>query len=132
MCVLGILLALFERATKSGKGQVVDVDMVRGTDLFTFRSGANPCQQVSGARYISLFALVHANRVLAHNCSPDLVAKTCWMEAHRFMTSTPVPTVAGCRLDVSNLSFSRRSSTGLLEGLAGTSHWNGDLLRRRT
>lgn len=27
MCVLGILLALFER-TKSGKGQVVDVDMV--------------------------------------------------------------------------------------------------------
>ena len=28
ICVLGILLALFERATKSGKGQVVDADMV--------------------------------------------------------------------------------------------------------
>jgi len=34
MCVLGILLALFERATKSGKGQVVDVDMVRGTGIY--------------------------------------------------------------------------------------------------
>jgi len=41
MCVLGILLALFERATKSGKGQVVDVDMVGGTRLFTFRFGAD-------------------------------------------------------------------------------------------
>lgn len=30
MCALGIVLALFERATKSGKGQVVDVDMVGG------------------------------------------------------------------------------------------------------
>jgi len=29
MCVLGILLALFERGTKSGKGQVVDVNMVQ-------------------------------------------------------------------------------------------------------
>jgi len=44
MCVLGILLALFERATKSGKGQVVDVDMVSGT------------------RYISLFSLVQADQ----------------------------------------------------------------------
>lgn len=43
MCVLGILLALFERATKSGQGQVVDVDMVSGT------------------RYISLFSLVQAD-----------------------------------------------------------------------
>ena len=41
MCVLGILLALFERATKSGKGQVVDVDMVRGTSSFTFTLGAD-------------------------------------------------------------------------------------------
>jgi len=37
MCVLGILLALFERATKDGKGQVVDVDMVGGMTPFTFR-----------------------------------------------------------------------------------------------
>ena len=34
MCVLGILLALFERATKSGKGQVVGVDMVRPTSIY--------------------------------------------------------------------------------------------------
>ena len=32
MCVLGILLALLERS-KSGKGQVVDVSMVRENDL---------------------------------------------------------------------------------------------------
>ena len=32
MCVLGILLALLERG-KSGKGQVVDVSMVRENDL---------------------------------------------------------------------------------------------------
>ncbi|KAF9645095.1 CoA-transferase family III [Thelephora ganbajun] len=44
MCVFGVLLALFERATKSGKGQVVDIDMVSGT------------------RYISLFPLVHADQ----------------------------------------------------------------------
>lgn len=42
MCVLGVLLALFERATKSGKGQVVDIDMVRGTKSFTFKFGADP------------------------------------------------------------------------------------------
>ena len=34
MCVLGVLLALFERATKSGKGQIVDVDMVKGTSIY--------------------------------------------------------------------------------------------------
>ena len=34
MCVLGVLLALFERATKSGRGQVVDIDMVGGNNLF--------------------------------------------------------------------------------------------------
>ena len=36
MCVLGILLALFERATKSGKGQVVDVDMVQNKPRLRF------------------------------------------------------------------------------------------------
>jgi alpha-methylacyl-CoA racemase len=63
MCVLGILLALFERTTKSGKGQVVDVDMVNGTSSFTFPGLALiPGQQVSGTRYISLFALVQADQ----------------------------------------------------------------------
>ena len=63
MCVLGILLALFERATKSGKGQVVDVDMVSGTSPFTFSDLALIAgQQVSGTRYISLFPLVQADQ----------------------------------------------------------------------
>ena len=61
MCVLGILLALFERATKSGKGQVVDVDMVWGTTSFTSSLALTPSQQVSRARYVSLFPLVHAS-----------------------------------------------------------------------
>ena len=61
MCVLGILLALFERATKSGKGQVVDVDMVRGTSYLRLCLAPIPGQQVSGTRYISLFPLVHAS-----------------------------------------------------------------------
>ena len=61
MCVLGILLALFERATKSGQGQVVDADMVGNgrTDL-RFGLPLITGQQVSGTRYISLFSLVHA------------------------------------------------------------------------
>ena len=63
MCVLGILLALFERATKSGRGQVVDVDMVDGTSSFTFLGLTLILgQQVSGTRYISLFALVQADQ----------------------------------------------------------------------
>ena len=62
MCVLGILLALFERATKSGKGQVVDVDMVWGTTSFTSSLALTPSQQVSRARYVSLFPLVHASQ----------------------------------------------------------------------
>ena len=63
MCVLGILLALFERATKSGKGQVVDVDMVDGTCPFTFSDLALiSSKQVSGTRYISLFSLVQADQ----------------------------------------------------------------------
>ena len=59
VCVLGILLALFERATKSGKGQVVDVDMVRENKHLRLGLALITGQQVSGARYISLFALVH-------------------------------------------------------------------------
>ena len=64
MCVLGILLALFERATKSGKGQVVDVDMVGGISPLAFFPDLAliPGQQVSGARYISLFPLVLADQ----------------------------------------------------------------------
>ena len=64
MGVLGILLALFERTTKSGKGQVVDVNMVGATGPFTFPLdlALTLGQQVSGTRYISLFSLVHANQ----------------------------------------------------------------------
>lgn len=36
MCVLGILLALFERGTKSGKGQVVDIDMVQNKPVYVY------------------------------------------------------------------------------------------------
>ena len=63
MCVLGILLALFERRTGSGKGQVVDVDMVDGIRPLTFPNLALiPGQQVSGTRYLSLFALVQVDQ----------------------------------------------------------------------
>ena len=62
MCVLGILLALLERATKSGRGQVVDVDMVWGTSFLRSGLALTSGEQVSGARYISLFPLVHANQ----------------------------------------------------------------------
>lgn len=56
MCVLGILFALIERG-KSGRGQVVDVDMVS----ITFKRTTEwliHALQVSGTRYLSSFPLL--------------------------------------------------------------------------
>jgi hypothetical protein len=76
MCVLGILLALFERATKSGKGQVVDVDMVGRTS--SLRLGltlmpVNRCPELGTSRYSLSYT---RGAILVRNCSPNLVAKT--------------------------------------------------------
>ena len=76
VCVLGILLALFERATKSGKGQVVDVDMVGGASLFTFRFGADP--RSTGLR--SSVHLVIRSRTCKSGFWLTIVLPTSWSE----------------------------------------------------
>jgi len=56
MCVNGILLALIERG-KTGRGQIVDVDMVRSPALWIVRC-TERWLQVSGTRYLSSFPLI--------------------------------------------------------------------------
>lgn len=56
LCATGVLLALIERE-RSGKGQVVSTDMV-GVHLHP--RCCSDLSQVSGTRYMSSFALAHA------------------------------------------------------------------------
>jgi len=55
MCVVGILLALIERG-RTGRGQVVDVDMV--TNRSSNDNQCLPWFQVSGTRFLSSFPLI--------------------------------------------------------------------------
>ena len=55
MCVVGILLALLERS-RSGKGQVVEADMVRHTRAPLYQLIG---RQVNGVRYLASFALLN-------------------------------------------------------------------------
>lgn len=60
MCALGIIMALFERV-RSGKGQVVESDMVRA---FSPLRNALKSAQVSGSRYVASFPLLLADSPL--------------------------------------------------------------------
>ena len=57
LCATGILLALLSRAT-TGHGQVVNTDMVSLSSLQHHANKANG-EQVSGARYVASFPLIH-------------------------------------------------------------------------
>lgn len=60
MAVIGVLASLIERS-RSGKGQVVEIDMVRGSlrdDIKSWLMSRFP--QVTGTRYASIFPLTVA------------------------------------------------------------------------
>lgn len=59
MAVLGILAALIER-TKSGKGQIVEIDMVHSILPYLRLRSTDAFRQVTGTRYASIFPLTMA------------------------------------------------------------------------
>jgi len=63
IAVLGIMAALIERS-RSGKGQIVEIDMVRSHDPVALPCVPTHCfafSQVTGTRYVSSFPLLMSN-----------------------------------------------------------------------
>ncbi|KAF8962787.1 CoA-transferase family III domain-containing protein [Flammula alnicola] len=88
MCAVGILLALMERG-RTGRGQVVNTDMVSGT------------------RYISSFPLIQS--YLGSGMLGGPRGRTSWTEGRHSITHIPVKTEGGCPLAVWNPNSSKCS-----------------------